>query len=81
MWPGASVVYTRVQTINIARAKEAYVAWYNSHATRHKKPKGWTLPEDIQEAIEALNNGNEEYLKAYAMKYIDYWATKERKAA
>jgi len=68
-WPGAETVYSRVYNINIRRCAAAYHAWVKAGS---KKP-GWRVPDDLQDVIDALNDGNEEYLKAYAAQYPTLW--------
>lgn len=64
-WPGADSVYRRVQAINIARCNASY--------ERHNSKRGkWCIPEDVADCIDAMNGGDEEYLKAYIAMNRDW---------
>ena len=67
-WPGSDTVYRRCQAINESICRESYAA--------HKAGKRryvWTPPEDVQDAIRAMNAGDEESLKAWAALHRDRW--------
>lgn len=67
-WPGASVVYSRVNAINAVLCQEAYLAAKPKRRTQ----RAWkyTVPEDVRASIDALDNGNEESLKAYVAQHL-----------
>lgn len=70
-WPGAETVYQRVANINAARCKNSYHEWI----TARKNTRDWRAPDDITDhIIPAMNEGDEETLKAYAAAWPQYWA-------
>lgn len=68
-WPGASVVYQRVNKINTALCQQAYAASRAKPRGRHK-PLPYTVPVDVDMAITAMGRGDEEYLKAYIGQHL-----------
>lgn len=64
-WAGSDVAYSRAYKWTQALAAKAY--------KEAKIKKAWRLPEDVEDAIHALNIGDEETIKALNARYIDYW--------
>lgn len=68
-WPGASTVYARLSRINDHLCAEAY----RVGAARRRRPRGrvaWTVPESVQENIDAMNRGDEEACKAGVQRHL-----------
>lgn len=65
-WRGASAVYSRCMTINSALCAASYAA--------AKRKRAWRPPDDVSAAIEAMNRGCEETLKAWTYRHRNLWA-------
>lgn len=70
-WPGAATAYSRAYLWTNAVAAESYRAAY---AMEKRRPKNWRVPEDVATAIDALNRGDEEMIKALNWRYVRHWA-------
>jgi hypothetical protein len=80
-WPGADEVYRRCNQINAARCASDYQAFFIACKKRGRKAAGrWSPPQEVLEIIEAMNAGEEETLKAYALANITVWAPRRRPA-
>lgn len=73
-WGGAAVVYSRVMEINATKAKEEYKNFCMSKEGKSlKRPwEKFRVSDEIREAIDALNSGDEEFLKWYVMANRKY---------
>jgi len=60
-WPGADAIYDRAQTIATAICASAY----KEQRSKWKRKTGFrfSVPEDARAIIDAMNRGDEEYLK------------------
>jgi hypothetical protein len=74
-WPGADTVYTRLQRINTTLCKRAYEAAFAERKTKKnasgtRKKFQWTVPEDVEQNIQAMNRGDEEACKAAVSRHL-----------
>jgi hypothetical protein len=69
-WADASEVYKKAQQINLNRANEAY-KYFNDNWPGDKTGK-FRLPESTIRCIDAMNKGDEAFLKAYITVYDIY---------
>lgn len=60
-WPGADVVYSRAQTITTTICSRAYQS--QRGAWKRKTGFRFSVPEDARDIIDAMNRGDENYLK------------------
>lgn len=67
-WPGADVCYSRAMRINETLCAASYAACKDS-----KSRKAWRAPEDVCEAIAAMDRGDEEAIKAWNARHQSIW--------
>lgn len=68
-WPGADTVYTRLQRINTTLCKRSYEAAFAERKRRRTKVE-WSIPEDVEANIQAMNRGDEEACKAAVQRHL-----------
>lgn len=73
-WPGADESYRRAQIINSALCARAWdAALVSAKGNRKQAYKIYSVPEDSQTLIDAMNAGDEETIKALNHQYRDLW--------
>jgi len=69
-WPGASIAYKRCSTIIGVLCRGAATAHYK----RTGKLRGYSVPAEVDNIIEALDIGDEEEIKGFMNAYSHVWS-------